>query len=214
MVVIFAQGRTGSTLLEDLLSSTKYFQKYGEVLNCQYQEEVEAPVAYINHLSSKCSKQFLCHIKIYHLTEDRRTPLDPVKVLQELNCPIIYLYREDLFAHAISNIVLENYRIPVNYKENREFHITVKPEEVRKWIDKRQTWRQQEEECLSKLSNPILRVNYERDLLQEEAHLKTINRILSELRIPLVTEVSTKLKKTITQDFSSLITNWKDFSDF
>ncbi|MDY7024190.1 MAG: hypothetical protein SWJ54_23045, partial [Cyanobacteriota bacterium] len=34
--LIFAQGRTGSNLLENLLVSTGYFRKTGEKLNTQY----------------------------------------------------------------------------------------------------------------------------------------------------------------------------------
>ena len=50
-VVIFAQGRTGSTLLESLLCSTGHFFKNGELLNNDTgKNEIIFPTQYIRGL--------------------------------------------------------------------------------------------------------------------------------------------------------------------
>lgn len=83
-VVIFAQGRTGSTLLENLLCSTGYFRQNGELLNTS-RGEVLFPLQFVNEISKwKPQENFIFHVKIYQLTRDRKRPLDPAFFLETL----------------------------------------------------------------------------------------------------------------------------------
>ncbi len=83
-VVIFAQGRTGSTLLEDLICSSGHFERNGELLNVN-KGEILYPLPFILGLSRrKPNENFIFHVKIYQLKRDRRNPVDPAYFLNKL----------------------------------------------------------------------------------------------------------------------------------
>ena len=107
-VLIFGQGRSGSTLLEDLICSTGYFRKNGELLNTN-KGEILHPVQFIRGLSKrKASENIIFHVKISQLTKDRKRPIDPAEFLNTLyndGWKIIYLRRKNKVMHALSNVV-------------------------------------------------------------------------------------------------------------
>ena len=112
-VVIFAQGRTGSTLLESLLCSTGHFFKYGELLNNDSgKNEVIFPTQYIRGLSKwESDSNFIFHVKIYHLTRDRKRPVDPKIFLDTLyndGFKVIFLRRNNLVRHVLCQSLLHN----------------------------------------------------------------------------------------------------------
>jgi len=91
-VVIFAQGRTGSTLLESLLCSSGHFKQHGELLEVS-EGKILFPIHYIRGLSRwKSNENFIFHVKVYQLTRDRKRPVDPApfamtSFLHRLLCP-------------------------------------------------------------------------------------------------------------------------------
>ena len=98
--VIFAQGRTGSTLLESLLCSTGHFFKNGELLNNDTgKNEIIFPTQYIRGLSKwESDSNFIFHVKIYQLTRDRKRPVDPTTFMETLckeGFKVIYLRRNN-----------------------------------------------------------------------------------------------------------------------
>ncbi|MCP4553420.1 MAG: hypothetical protein GY834_15575, partial [Bacteroidetes bacterium] len=101
-VVIFAQGRTGSTLLEGLICSTGYIKEGGEQfrksgINTKY------PYEFITGFSNRFFvKRVIFHLKPHHLTKKRDKEYDPALFLQKLQkdgWKIIYLQRENKLNH-------------------------------------------------------------------------------------------------------------------
>ena len=107
-LLIFGQGRSGSTLLESLICSTGHFYENGELLNTD-RGEILYPIQYIYGLTKRNAfKNFIFHVKVYQLTRDRKRPIDPAKFLNVLysdGWKIIYLRRKNKVKHQLSNWV-------------------------------------------------------------------------------------------------------------
>ncbi len=55
-LLIFCQGRTGSTLLESLLASTGYFCAHGELFNIPRKGKVLCPAGHVRGLSKRTAR--------------------------------------------------------------------------------------------------------------------------------------------------------------
>ena len=220
-VVIFAQGRTGSTLLESLLCSTGHFQKNGELLDrTQGQSEVLFPIQFVCGLSKwKLKKNFIFHVKIYQLTKDRKRPIDPAYFLETLyqnGWEIIYLRRKNKVKHALSNIVVKNrgarnqattwHKFDDNNKEKTK--VFVDCEKLVKKVEKRFRFDNYEKEVLKNVE--YHEVVYEDDLEQSTSHQKTVDRILDYLSLE-PRKTSTNLRKVNTLSPKELISNYEEF---
>jgi len=211
-VVIFAQGRTGSTVLENLISSTGYFQMNGELLDVN-KSEVFFPVQFILGLPKrKQDENFIFHVKLYQLTRDRKRPVDPVHFLNTLyndGWKIIYLKRRNKIKHVLSNMVANErgaYHKFDKKKEDLSLHINF--EEFRKWVDQRLRFDQEEKKVLQDVD--YHEVIYEEGLEKQETHQKTINEILDYLSLEK-RNVSTRYKKVNTRPLEKLISNYDEF---
>ena len=79
-LIIFGQGRSGSTVLEDLICSTGYFGENGELLGTE-RGEIPDPIQYIRRLAThRATENIIFHVKVYQLTRDRKQPIDPAQV--------------------------------------------------------------------------------------------------------------------------------------
>ncbi len=111
-LLIFGQGRTGSTLLESLICSTGYFHINGELLRTDKGGEVLYPIQYIHGLAKqKAPENFIFHTKIYQLTKNRKHPINPTEFLQTLTnngWKFIYLRRRNKVKHVLSKIVADH----------------------------------------------------------------------------------------------------------
>ena len=128
-LVIFGQGRTGSTLLESLLCSTGYFHPKGELLNTS-KGEILYPTQFIRGLSKRRSNEnFIFHVKIYQLTRDRKRPIDPTSFLEtpyREGWKVLYLRRKNKIRHALSNIVAKHRgSYPKNDDDKEKFKMLV-----------------------------------------------------------------------------------------
>ena len=107
--LIFGQGRSGSTLLENLLSSTGHFAPQGEVFG-EKGRKIIYPERYLRGQSARWhDKNFLCHVKVHHLLA-RRRPIEPQSFLQRLSDDgwrILFLHRTDRVRQALSFLVAE-----------------------------------------------------------------------------------------------------------
>lgn len=140
-VVIFAQGRTGSTLLESLICSTKHFKKGGELLG-SHGTRVKFPFQYISGLSRLAKKKnFIFHLKIYHLLRDRKDPIDPGLFLRRLQADgweIVFLRRTNKLNHVLSNMIRVERGMAQKYDDTPEdFRLRVHPEELAELIEDR-----------------------------------------------------------------------------
>ena len=213
-VVIFGQGRTGSTLLESLLCSTGHFYQNGELLSTD-QGEIIYPVQYIKGLSKRKSDgHFIFHVKIYHLTRDRKRPVDPASFLKSLyydGFKIIYLKRLNIIKHSLSGLVAEHrgcYHKFDNGKENLRLFLDC--DGFVKKVNERVLFSKEEELVLSGIR--YHEVVYEDDLENDAAHQRAVDHTLDFLSLERK-KVSTKHIKVNTTSIEKLIVNYNEFVD-
>ena len=213
-LLIFGQGRSGSTLLENLICSTGYFSEEGELLNTA-KGEIRNPILYIRGLSKeRAPEPFIFHVKIYQLTRDRKHPIDPAIFLNELyndGWKIIYLRRRNKIKHGISNIVASKRNIYHKLDDKKDtFRVSIDCNELIKLVKERFMFDAAEREALSGIN--YHEVIYEDDLERPNAHQFTINRILDFASLEN-RKVSTNHQKVITQSLEELIINYDEFVD-
>lgn len=219
-VVIFAQGRTGSTLLESLLCSTGHFRQNGELLDTS-QGEVFFPLQFINGISKwKSEENFIFHLKIYQLVRDRKRPLDPTFFLETLyqdGWKIIYLRRRNKIKHALSNVVVKNrgarHQLDTWHKFNddkEELNVFIDCERFVRKVEKRLRFDAYEKKVLANIE--YHEVIYEDDLEQFTSHQRTVAKILEYLSLE-PREAFTKHRKVNNLLLEQLISNYEEFVD-
>lgn len=211
---IFGQGRSGSTLLESLLKSTNYFNSYGELLGpCP--REVSNPFNYLSGLAKRSQKHFLFHLKIYHLSRERKNKIDPADFLHQLHADgwkMIYIKRNNVIEQQLSNYLAEKRENYHKYDDEQEaLSLVIDCEEFVEKVTERLRFLETEQRILSNI--PHIEVVYERDLLEGGAHQKTINNILTFLALPNIS-VKTTLKKVNRQQVSDLVENYTEFESY
>lgn len=214
-LLIFAQGRTGSTLLENLLASTGHFHESGEVLGAN-NERVRYPIAFVKGLAKqRAPKNFQCHVKIYHLNEDRiahgAKAVEPKKFLRSLHksgWKIIYLQRLNKFEHYVSGC-LAKARGGYHKFDNEEeaIHLEIDKVDLKRGIENRYRLDGCEKSALE--SVPHLHLKYEEDLLSSEKQNKTIDRVLAYLGLDQRSAV-TKMKKINSKNKTLTIGNYEE----
>lgn len=207
--VIFAQGRTGSELLRDLLNSHPQIHCDSEIL-------------YFNVLFPKLVIKGLCalskkdlygfKVKIYQLTE-RQYIQNPKQFMTDLHkerWKIIYLKRYNILRQEIS-IQSGKTRKKWHYKSkdivSKLDKIHINCAKLIEGMKRREMYLAKEKEVLENL--PHIKVVYENDLLRAENHQKTLTKIFNYLNIPS-TPVSTKFIKNNPNNLSDFIQNYQE----
>ena len=210
-VVIFGQGRTGSTLLENLLCSTGHFRERGELLNVS-PGEILFPTAFIRGLSLwRGNPNFIFHVKIYQLTEDRKRPVDPstfMTTLQQEGWKIIYLKRKNKVKQALSNIMAEQRGGFFKFdKREEELVINIDCERFVSLVQNRFRHEEAEKEVLEKLDYHT--VVYEDDLENTESHQEATHRIFEYVGLE-PKQVASRYKKINTRLPKDFIENYDE----
>ncbi len=209
--VIFAQGRTGSTLLESLLSSTGSLRKNGELLSTK-RCEIWFPKQFISGLSKLFPGNFIFHVKIYQLTKYRKRPVDPtafLTMLQERGWKIIYLRRENRLRQSISNLVAEHRGAYHKLSGSSEkIRINVDCEVFVEKVKELLMFEEHEREVLADLE--YHEVVYEDDLEKPEMHQEVADRVFEYLGLEQGT-IRTNLRKITTMSLRELIINYDEF---
>lgn len=212
--LIFAQGRTGSTVLTDLLHSHTDIFMYDEIFNKRIIKHINKPVAYANTLVRLQYRSPVVgfKVKVYQLTKEH--DLDPKKTLQRFlqdGWKIIYLERENKLDHALSNMIA-NQRGAFHHTEHtgsavEQLTLELTYDDLREKIERRIERTKQEQKALEGI--PYCHIIYEQDLLRAEHHQETANRIFDYLEIPRL-KVSTKFKKINNKSRKDLVKNWDE----
>ena len=218
--VIFAQGRTGSSLLESLLCSTGYFTKNGELLNKNKKDkitrkkkgEIPDPLGYIRELSALASpSNFIFHVKIYHLTS-RAEPINPSEFLKALSIDgwkIIYLRRRNKINHVLSNLIAKQRGSFKKLDDKEEsFNLSINKTNLVNRV--KQRFKHEESELHAIEGLDYLEINYEDDLENSASHQLTINKVLDYLSLPH-RSASTELRKVNKQAQKDIILNYDEF---
>ncbi|WP_158505844.1 sulfotransferase domain-containing protein [Geminocystis sp. NIES-3708] len=211
--IIFAQGRTGSTLLYELLNSHPQVFCDKEIFWDNFPKFI-FPKLYAQGLAIKSKHQvYGFHVKIHQLTMIQK--LNAKKFLTELSSQgwkIIFLTRNNLLKQAISRIIARQRNQWFDRKENplSQLNFVINCDDLLEKIKEQETLQYQEKKIIQDLSH--LPIFYERDLIKKEKHQYTLNRIFDFLDIPSMS-VNSTLVKTTPEYLSSFISNYQEIKN-
>ena len=195
-VLIFAQGRTGSSLLESLLGSTGY-TTHGEICkNGKYCLVPDKP---------NCT----AHLKVWHVED----PLAYIRDAMQKGWDIIYLRRINLIRQVLSNLVALDRNSTKRTKQRsgrRVQPILVDPTEFKRRLDKLLKYQRKEVEIVAKLDRSrVFKVTYETDLISISDHQQTIDSIRRwQSKTPQ--PVSTDLVRIVESSLHKLVVNYSE----
>lgn len=216
-VLIFGLGRTGSTLLEDLLCSTGHFAKHGEILG-EGASRVRFPAAFLKGSARRRrNKNFICHVKATHLGRDRERAgvrtVDMKVFLQSIvddGFRIIHLRRSNKLAQFLSQRMAE---ARGQYHKRDDGPETQRVAVDRQQLIKFMEWRKARdgEEAAALEGLDFIEVEYERDLEKPSMHQSTIDRILDCLSLERH-PAQTSLRKVNKRSFHEIVENYDEFA--
>lgn len=218
--VIYTKGRTGSTVLTDLLNSHPDMFCDHEIFNISdTKTKVKYPFLYI----SSCSKRASAHnkkvygfkMKIEQLKNehDYKNIGDIIEKLETIGWKIIYLKRTNILNHTISGLLSNRSKIfhVKNGKDFKHQKISIDCRHLFDVMNYFEELERQEEESLKNVS--YMTINYETDLLDNTAHQKTADRIFGYIGIHSH-PVNTTFRKIIPEDLKDVILNYEEMYDF
>ncbi len=206
--IIFAQSRTGSRLLGDLLNDHPEIHCDREIF---MNKNLLFPELYLRRLSTRDTKKvYGCQIKLYQLTEYQN--IDAAKFLlclHENRWKIIYLERKNLLRQSISDMIAairnEYCDTAENPLKNSKFYIDC--DELITGIEYRERQLIEEKKLLKKL--PHIMFIYEDDLLTAEEHQKCSDSVFNYLGLPSVA-VETSMRRTSSDKLSDFVQNYEE----
>ena len=206
--MIYGQGRSGSELLCNLLDLHPQVQCDTEILF----HHVFFPKLFIEGKCAVCHKEaYGFKVKVYQLRDDQK--LDPRQFLIDMlddGWKIIHLQRDNILRQVISLLAA---------RQRKVFHIKSKtkspsPEKIRvdcnkvlSEIKQREDYQEEDNKVLEGL--PHITVVYENDLLREQDHQKTVDRIFEYLDIHSV-PVQTNFVRLTPNHLSDLVENYDE----
>jgi LPS sulfotransferase NodH len=207
--VLFAQGRTGSTLLGDLLRSHPEIYFADELLS--------SPVRSPRFASARTRWRHArhavgFHVKIYQLS-DVQGITDAGGWLRGMHghgWRVIALRRENLLRQVLSNMTAQvTNRYEDRSRENEFVRVRpyVDPDELLHWIGVRAAVGADEAAALDGV--PHLPLTYEHDLQDSSTWQPTMERAFAYLDLPPV-QVATNLRRQNDGELSTLIANYDE----
>lgn len=213
--VIFGQGRSGSSLLVDLLDSHPDIYCEGEHLHVTHNVFFGAPsvLAFADGRSRMVGAQaYGFKFKIYQLFQQGIG--DPQKFLNDLHAQgwkIIHLRRQNVLRQVLSNFVLERRGHPHlmvgKQIDPNLFPFRVDPHAALFMLEDRIRLLKQESEVLRNL--PHLEIVYERDLAKVSDREISLNRILDFLGLSHQL-LSTKLQRVSSDNIRDMVENYDE----
>ena len=217
--IIFAQGRSGSTLLVSLMNCHKEIFCDGEILNRLDYGKIYNPLKYIN-MSTKLSginrkKVYGFKVKIYQLVEDQKYK-DYQNILERLHAEgwyFIHLRRSNIVKQSLSNQIYraQGFSNTTKAEQIKKIKIKVVLKHLIKNIERRIKYNELEDEILKDI--PHLSINYEKDLLDSESHQQTADKIFHYLGLESC-NVETKYLKISSPKIQDNISNYDELYEF
>ncbi len=217
--LIFAQGRTGSTLLVDLLNTHSGIFCDGEIFNRQDVGKVFFPFLWVFNRSRRSFlEQKTCYgfkVKIYQLSKDQNFNEYEVllKKLYGKGWKFIYLERENVIRHALSNLLAEEYMKKgfQSTEKAKGTKVKVDYNRLEQMANARLNYKKEENKI--KQAIPGLEISYEKDLKDNTKHQNTCNRIMAFLGLEATT-VKTKEIRKASDDLSENILNYEEVINY
>ena len=206
--VIFAQGRTGSSLLRSLLSSHPEVHCDGEILD----SPVGDPVGHV--AAAAAARRASCHgfkVKIYQLTDTQGTAVGPfLDAMEGQGRRIVYLHRSNLLRHALSNIFAERRGRYHDHETGERPRLQVDPATVVDTMQRRLAHLEREQAALA--GRHHLDLEYEEDLLDPVTHQRTADRVFAHLDLPSH-PVATRLERSVSGSLRDRIENHEELRE-
>ena len=207
--LLFAQGRSGSTLVTNTLDQHSQIHCEDEILRTPRL----APIRYAeNRARRNQGLGFGFHVKIYQLIAWQR--VNDVSAwltrMHERGWKILFLWRGNKLEQIVSNAYAEAAGQYFFYSDNdrkRPDQITLDLDRLIPDLDYRQRRSIHEREALSGV--PFLELHYETDLKPAEAQAETFARIQDYLGVPQENLVPS-LSKSVKKPMSDVIANFDD----
>lgn len=211
--VVFARGRSGSTLLADLLNCLPGVFCDREILN----RPVLRPRLWIeSQRRVHPGLHYGFKVKIYQLT-DAQHMREPGRLIRDLHgdgWKVIYLYRRDLVRQIVSSFILArdtsaNTHYTVQQTpERRPIH--VKPAVALAGIKARADLQAQELRILEGLDR--LEIVYEDDLIDPPHQQATLDRVAAHIGVATATATTQRQRINIGR-LSELVENYDELAD-
>jgi LPS sulfotransferase NodH len=207
--VLFARGRSGTTLLLSMLNAHPAIEADGEILRrralCplrlvkQCEAQTQASVYGFKLLSYQL-RSLQTHLS------DRRAFLE---ALVEQGYRVLYLRRRNLLRHALSGLYAEHRRRWHQTETDAADRpaIRVRRDDLFRWLDGSAQLRRFEQEAIGGL--PHLSLTYEEHLEDPARHADTLRRVTDRLNLDPIAP-DTSLRKTTPRRLSDLATNPDD----
>ncbi|WP_216665437.1 sulfotransferase [Pseudoruegeria sp. HB172150] len=213
-VLIFGQGRAGTTLFEQLMCSTGQFVGYHEVLNT-VTREVLWPIRFVRGLGRWVpGENVILHVKPEHLGGARRRPVDERAFLEAMHddgWTIVHIRRADIIRQMLSKYIAKARGAYHKTDEQEErINLQIPPQEFLEQYERRTGLLQKEDNILEGLQH--LKISYESDLESPERHQRTIDEILDQLGLER-RPVSTALKKITTAPAKDYLSNLNELRE-
>ena len=208
--IIFGQGRSGTTLLRGLMNQHPEIQCDGELLY----DPVFFPDKYIAcHLANSRKPCYGLKFKIYQLTEIQRIH-DVKSFITKLHTSgwkIIYLKRNNILRQAISNQYASR-KGKFFFHKSEQHHlrkgkVKINGTRALKEAYEREYYSREEDKIMQDLD--CCRIVYERDLLQQSFHQRTLNRIFKYLGVRTVS-VTSELIRMVPNRLDEVIENFQE----
>lgn len=207
--LIFGAGRSGSSLLVDLLDSHPSIHCEGEILH----HRVLFPRRYVHCRASLSQRQaYGFKLLSYQLRQVQRLrqPRLFLEGLHDSGWGIIYLLRRNILRRALSNLYARHRGRFHGMAEDRSTEaglMQVDLSELLGWMEGIEELNRFEQELLRGI--PHLDVVYEDDLQDSGCHQATVDRILQYLGLPPA-RVKTDLLKVTPPTLSDFVANHEE----
>lgn len=214
--VIYGQGRSGSSVLLDLIGSHPDVHCESEIFNRKVAARLLWPGRYLRARADLSKRSvYGCKMKIYQMTDDQGIE-DPRQFMQDLHSEgwkIIHLVREDLFRKALSLVVAETRGQFLDRRSDGGGVDSIAIDPVRLVQAMRERRSADEEELAALEGIPHVRVTYETDLLEAANHQAVSDRVLEFLALESA-RVETRYVRTSRGQVSDYVSNYPEVREF
>lgn len=211
--LIFGAGRSGSSLLVDLLDSHPQIRCEGEILH----HRVLFPRLYVSCRAATAAQDaYGFKLLSYQLRQVQKMH-DPGLFLQRLHesrWKIIYLVRRNILRRALSNLYArhrQKFHARRDERPTEAVRMPVDVSELLSWMEGMERLNRFEQQLLSDL--PHLHIVYEDDLQDSHDHQPTVDRIFLYLGLPSA-RVKSNLVKATPRDLSDFVANHEELVQF
>lgn len=212
--IVFAQGRSGSTLLVDLLNCLPGNHCDGEIFGAEAQGVILFPKLLMHQRSRGDAKAYGCRIKIYDLTDSQNyseaAACTFIRECAASGWRIVYLHRKNIFKQALSSMVAEA-RNTYHHKagSGRSDIVTLDSSSLLYRLRLLRDFERREKDALHGINH--LALSYEVDLLNNAKHQESLDKLAQFLNLPKA-EASTQYLRTSTDNPADYIANYKEIS--